>query len=514
MQSAVNGAVSGPVHGLRQTQSVTRQHLDVGTKTCAHSYSKLHHGPALQASCPLQTRQVAHPAFRTAAQNSAGPFAARVSRPPTSCGACNSHTSAANRLFVSSAAHPLFVRAAAPGLGRMPPPSLSQPLAPTRVAAPMPLALRVHMQQQHQRPSSAACRSPPPPPLEADLHTREFHVLLDADAAIDETKLRRAALSGVPPHMRQRVWKLLLGVSSFDTADDLALNLNRTHSYNAFSADIDHDDYVPSRIRRVLKRSRTAYQPLSSHDRRVRYGSSSGESYDGDDDDDGSIDVHRPSTPLSSARNLSLSSSSYSKATQRKRHHVVDRQIQSKFTRVITTYLKTAPHDVQFHDDMVYLCAPFIEIMPTEADAFHAFTALMRTCQHLYTERGLKEAVADFNLMFRGMHPNLYDKFVVEEVDMNRFVCRWLRGLLVHQLPRRCLLRLWDSYFANLAKDALNLHPFVCLVFIELLDQELEECDDAERILSVLEKIPATDVDHVIAHAHTARERLREKGIV
>ncbi|KAI0567717.1 Rab-GTPase-TBC [Gracilaria domingensis] len=385
----------------------------------------------------------------------------------------------------------------------------------------MPLALRVHMQQQQQQqqqqqPSSAAYRSPPPPPppLDADLHTREFHVLLDADAAVDETKLRRAASSGVPPHMRQRVWKLLLGVSSFDTADDLALHLNRTHSYNAYSAAIDPDDYIPSRIRRVLKRSRTAYQPLSRHDHRVRHGSSSGESYDGDDDDEDSVDAHRPSTPVSSSRNFPLPSSTYGKTTQRKRHQAVDREVQSKFIRVITTYLETAPADVQFHDDMVYLCAPFIEIMPTEADAFHAFTVLMRTCQHLYTEQGLKEAVADFNLMFRDMHPILYDKFVVEEVDMNRFVCQWLRGLLVHQLPRRCLLRLWDSYFANLAKDALALHPFVCLVFIELLDQELEECDDSERILSVLGKLPATDIDHVIAHAHTARERLREKGIV
>ncbi|CAN8067324.1 unnamed protein product [Agarophyton chilense] len=398
----------------------------------------------------------------------------------------------------------------------MPQPALSPPILLTRDAPLSPLALSMHSPRpDHRTPSSSACASPPElPPLGADLHAREFHVLLDADAAVDESKIRRAASSGVPPLMRERVWKLLLGVSSFDTADDLSLHLNRTHSYNASSATIDQHDYVPSRIRRVLKRAPTVYQPLPTHDRRLRPDSLSSESFDGDDDDDDSLDAHRPSTPLSLSRNMTLTPSTYAKASQRKRSQVVDLQIQLKFIRIITTYLNTAPQDVQYHDDMVYLCAPFIEIMPAEADAFHAFSALMRTCQHLYTEHGLKEAVADFNLLLRDALPNLYDKFVVEEVDMNRFVCQWLRALLVHQLPRRCLLRLWDSYFANLEKDSLSLHPYVCLVFIGRLDQELEECEDSERILSLLSKIPAADIDHVVAHAHTTRERLREKGIV
>lgn len=347
--------------------------------------------------------------------------------------------------------------------------------------------------------------------VDPQLHT--FRVLLDADSAVDELKLRRAAASGVPPHHRGEVWKLLLGIASCEKSDDVAHELNRIHQYTALSTNVDNDGDIPRHIRRVLKRSRSAYQPVSMHDKKYgRQGSTSGDSVDDDDDDDLPVEAPLSNRPV-------LSSNGRPKSSVRASHHnshmrVVDRDVQNTFITLITTYLQRTTASIEFDTPMVYLCAPFIELMPTEADAFYAFNALMQRYQYMYTDEGLREAVSDFNVMFRALHPTLHDKFVLEEVDMNPFVRKWLRGLLVEQLPRRALLRLWDSYFANLGKDGLGLHPYVCLVFIDHLKPELEDCDDSERITSLLNKLPALDIDHIIAHALTAREQLRERGII
>lgn len=348
----------------------------------------------------------------------------------------------------------------------------------------------------------------------AEAQAALFRVLLDADSAVDENKLRRAASTGVPPHARPVVWRMLLGVTAFDSSDGLAAEQKRTRDYANLAADADADDgEVSRRIRAVLKRSSTAYQPASTHEKKAgRQGSTSGESYDGDDDDDQEQNPTLQDAPRpNGAVNANGRAGAYVRSGRHSKVRIVDRDIVARFTRVINTFLEGSGSAVDFHADMVYLCAPFIELMSTESDAYYAFNALMQQYQHMFTDEGLGEAVSEFTTMFRSLHQDLYDHFVSEEVDINAWVRKWLRGLLVQQLPRRALLRLWDVYFAN---HGLDLHPYVCLVFIEHIKSELQDCDDGERITSVLGKLPPLDMDYVIAHALTAREQLRERGIL
>lgn len=343
-----------------------------------------------------------------------------------------------------------------------------------------------------------------------------FRVLLDADAAVDESKLRRAAASGVPPHARPVVWRMLLGITAFDSDHGLAAEQNRTKGYANLAADAEADSDVSRRIRALLKRSATAYQPASTHDKKSgKQGSTSGESYDGDDDAD---QEQNPAFQNSPPSNTSLNGNGRAGAYVRGRRHskvrIVDTEIVARYTRVINTFLESAGGNVEFHSDMVYLCAPFIELMSTESEAYFAFNALMQHHQHMFTDEGLSEAVSEFTTMFCALHQDLYDHFLSEEVDIKSWVRKWLRGLLVQQLPRRTLLRLWDAYFASLRNHALRLHPYVCLVYIEHIKPELQDCEDGERIMSVLGKLPALDMDYVMAHALTAREQLRERGVL
>lgn len=350
----------------------------------------------------------------------------------------------------------------------------------------------------------------PDPILDSDHHI--FSVLLDADSAVDHLKLRRAAFSGVPPQQRPQVWSLLLAIAPFDKSDDVALKIKRIHDYTALSAHVDMDDPVPRSIHRLLKRSKTVYQPSSLHDRRPsrHSSSSSGDSFDPDDDDDTSSDTLLSTAPIVS--HLTPNRRNHIRHTHHSIPRPVDRTIHSKFSRIITTFLERTGSSLQFDIHMVHLCAPFIEIMPTEADAYYAFSALINRYDYIFTEHGLREATSDFITIFRTLHPSLFDKFVLEEVDIKSFVRKWLRGLLVQQLPRRSLLRLWDSYFAN--DNGLKLHPFVCIVYIEHLKPELQDCDDSEFITTLVGRLPAMDIDHVIAHAMTVREQLKERGVV
>lgn len=371
---------------------------------------------------------------------------------------------------------------------------------------------RNNLHQAHMLQSKPPLRHNPfsDPSVDSNAHT--FGLLLNAGTTVDESQLRLASASGIPSHQRAHVWKLLLGIGAFDKSHHISLELNRMHQYLALSNTVDADGDIPTRIRRLLKRSRTIYQHRSLHDKRYgRQGSTSGDSLEDDEDDDASTDAPISTTSVAPPNGRTMN---YVRPVRHTTIRIIDREVQSRFTRILTTYLQRTSTDIEFDNLMVYLSAPFIELMPTEADAFYAFNALMQSHQHLFTDDGLREAVSEFNLMFRTLHPTLYEKFILEEVDINLFVRNWLRGLLVQQLPRRSLLRLWDSYFANLRNDGLHLHPFVCLVFIEHIKPELEECDDAERITTLLAKLPSIDIDHVIVHAVSTREQLREQGIV
>lgn len=344
-----------------------------------------------------------------------------------------------------------------------------------------------------------------------------FHVLLDADSAIDEHKLRRAASKGIPSEMRPIVWRMLLGLSAFSSSNGLVDEQKRCRDYKqlAAGADAQLDADAVRKIRNVLKRSRNAYQPIHGVEKRAgRQGSTSGESYDGGEEDDEEASAWQQPLPQSNgAVKASGKTVSYVHGSQSKLR-VVGTEVIIRFTRVIATYLRGAGKRVEFHADMVYLCAPFVELMPLECDAYYAFHALMQRHEQLFCEEGLQDAVSQFITMFRVLHPDLHDHFISEEVDLKLCVAKWLRGLFVQQLPREYLLRLWDSYFANLGNQGLDLHPFVCLVFMENIKAELQECDDGERIISLLGKLRPLDIDYAIAHALTIRAQLRERDIL
>lgn len=348
----------------------------------------------------------------------------------------------------------------------------------------------------------------------------DFCSLLDVDAPVDEKKLRRTASAGIPPPLRPHVWNMLLGIVAFDRAQDLSRHPRRLQEYAQLTDHLPDNAQLSRRIRRVLTRSRSAYQPAENH-QPINLRANLADDESGNNSPEKSMGNSAPlrvrstsSFPSASEKDALADKSEFgtvvappSRTHRRPVSRIVDTHLVARFARVISTYLENAPA-IDYHDHFVFLCAPFLEIMPTEADAYYAFSALMNTHGKLFSQSGLHDAVSNFQTMFRILYPELYDHFVAEEVDLNKWARDWLRGLLVEQLPRRSLLRLWDSYFANPPFDGVLLHPYVCLVFIQNLKPDLHDCEDAESIMAVLSALPAMDIDHVIANAKTKREEL------
>lgn len=459
-------------------------------------------------------------------------------------------TNTATTVFASAIDFPSIVTGSA---SRSTSASTSPP--PSRASSPTPSALSV---------SSASAND-----NNNDPHARIFAALLAADAPVDECKLRRAARAGIPSYARPAVWNVLLGVTSTTSATHIFLDLDPSTSTSASTpptapVDSHGDGQIPRRVRKALTKSRAIARgfglipshndsddSISDANGSVNGGatsagmSGSGSSVVRNNSGNGfangligsGIDMpsrrsSRSPPPLASRHSSTTFSrddeasveaaSAAASVRHRRRHHhlpharpTVDSEVTAIYTSIVSAYLENAPPHITYEDHLVTLCIPFVHVMPTHSDAYNAFCALMRHQASVFAQSGLLEAVSNFLAMFRINHPELYDLFAAEDVDMKRWARDWLRGLLVEQLPRRSLLRLWDSYFAAPTQDeGILLHPYVCLVFVQHLKPQLLDCDDGERITAILSSLPAVDIDHIIAHAVTARQQLRDRNIV
>lgn len=369
---------------------------------------------------------------------------------------------------------------------------------------------------------------------------------------MDEAKLRMAAASGVPMSLRPQVWSMLLGVTAFQSSQDMTIRPCRVDDYANLARHSVLDPDISRRIRRLLARSRslcqtklasaTLHRPIAGDDNgavenpRTNNVSpnivaglpgSTSSMHDSHSLTTDSPTVTSTPTPGGAVNSNGVGIITSAAATTQRAHRrrgnanmlrssggtVVDTHLIARYSRVISCYLQNAPA-VEFDEQLVYLVCPFLEVMTNEAEAFYAFSAMMTTHSSLFIPHGLQDAVSHFKSMFRALHPDLYDLFVMEDFDVSKWARKWLCGLLVEQLPRPVLLRLWDCYFAHPPERGLLLHPYVCLVFIQHVKSELLDSDDGERISAILSSLPAVDTDHVIAHAVTIRAQLCDRGVM
>ena len=98
---------------------------------------------------------------------------------------------------------------------------------------------------------------------------------------------------------------------------------------------------------------------------------------------------------------------------------------------------------------------------------------LLLTVDGLFSVHTLDERVSHLQTLMRTLMPDLFAHFQDEEVDFREIASSWFIYLLSREMHLPCVLRLWDTYFAD-TDGGLNRHVYICLAVLMNLREELE----------------------------------------
>ncbi|CAO3614170.1 unnamed protein product [Cunninghamella blakesleeana] len=273
-----------------------------------------------------------------------------------------------------------------------------------------------------------------------------FQEILQSEVYVDLERLRILARQGIPQQIRGEVWKYLLGVQQADRSKELTNTKERNKEY----------DQMDKSDRDIVKRIR------------------------------GEVNRY-----------------------QRRVHELEGKHYSISFENIILAYLN-ANRDIEYSPALVSLCAPFIYTLEKECDAYFCFERLMQTIEDVYSNRSIKERVANFMSLFRYVIPDLFNYFEDEEVGSSEWSTSWLQNLLAKEMQLEDLLHLWDFYFS--INEPLDFHPFICLSILKIAKDSLEELEQSE-IRTVLLRLPSFNMRMIIAEAVSIRHETLERQL-
>ncbi|KJE94411.1 hypothetical protein CAOG_05054 [Capsaspora owczarzaki ATCC 30864] len=273
----------------------------------------------------------------------------------------------------------------------------------------------------------------------------DFQEVLGQESYVDMDRLKDLAVHGIPDEVRADVWRYLLRVAQPDKSQEVTSTLARSQEYSEQrrrdQLDLSASDAIPvKRVRGEIKRFQDGVEFFQQQ------------------------------------------------STQR------------LFENVVSVFLSRNSDLADFTGSVVPLCGPVIfAFEDNEAEAFHAFSQLMRQVQPRLPPPATNKLVADLMAVFRATQSELYSHFEQEELEPNEWAVPWLQSLLAKELPLSCVVRLWDTYLAQ--DDGFALHPYVCLAILAYCKETIEELEYAD-LLAYLQHLPEMDMDRIIAHAH------------
>ena len=176
--------------------------------------------------------------------------------------------------------------------------------------------------------------------------------------------------------------------------------------------------------------------------------------------------------------------------------------VRSKMEKVCIQYHADYPNGFASHDPklLVYLYAPFM-FTSRRSEPEHMFAMFMEMLER-HNSFSIKErSFRRFMSLFRSQLPRLCAHFEEEELDPRKWVTGWHQCLFAKQLPFRCVLRLWDSYF-SLRDGSFDLHLYVCLAVLKSFENDLLDKTYPE-LRAFMEAIPTLDIEKLVTQAQT-----------
>ncbi len=337
-------------------------------------------------------------------------------------------------------------------------------------------------------PAVASTSTEASPAAKKDYRTSRFEVILSAEN-IDESELRDLSWRGVPAKFRAQAWQVMLGYAPTNKSRrSVAIAKKRKEYAEAISVHFDahgstdrpaHDVSILSQIQKDLPR--TCPDILFFHQKEVQ---------------------------------AMMERILYIWSIRHPASGYVQGMNDVLIPLLIVAFQPFAPADkvsiVNSIDvlkiDVAHL--PAENLMRIEADAFWAFSKLLDGVQDHYThsQPGVQRMILRLEDLMGRHCPMLSEHFAQEGVHYMQFAFRWMNCFLLRELPLPCVMRLWDTYFAEQRAGFETFHVNLCAVLLKTFESQLMEMS-FQGMVMFLQDMPTQawgeqDMDEMLSQAY------------
>eukprot|EP00039_Didymoeca_costata_P012959 m.189753 g.189753 ORF g.189753 m.189753 type:complete len:487 (-) comp15633_c0_seq2:2004-3464(-) len=134
----------------------------------------------------------------------------------------------------------------------------------------------------------------------------------------------------------------------------------------------------------------------------------------------------------------------------------------------------------------------FLDII--EADCYWCLSILLDNIQDNYiaAQPGIQKRIQALKDLISRIDAPLHEHLTKLNIDYLHFSFRWMNCLLMRELPLNCVIRLWDTYQAEVNGFA-TLHLYTCAAMMTRFSAELRQKGDFQSAIMFLQQLPTTE---------------------
>ncbi|XP_065909381.1 TBC1 domain family member 22B-like isoform X2 [Dysidea avara] len=137
---------------------------------------------------------------------------------------------------------------------------------------------------------------------------------------------------------------------------------------------------------------------------------------------------------------------------------------------------------------------PSDKLAMLEADCFWCVSKLLDGIQDNYTFAlpGIQRQIQLLEDLVKRVDGALDSQLKRHSVEYMQFSFRWINNLLTREFPLRCVIRLWDTYLADVS-DFSNFHMYVCAAILFKFSKDIQSCNDFQTLMLFLQNLPTSN---------------------
>jgi len=142
-----------------------------------------------------------------------------------------------------------------------------------------------------------------------------------------------------------------------------------------------------------------------------------------------------------------------------------------------------------------------------EADTYWCMTKLLDGIQENYTfaQPGIQKMIHKLSELIHRIDTPLHEHLKRQDVIYLQFAFRWMNCLLIRELPMNLVIRIWDTFFAEVEQFP-TFHVYVSAAFLHRFSEELRRLE-FQDIMLFLKNPPTTawrmqDIDLLLSQAY------------